>query len=185
MDPETFLAWEREQAEKHIYFCGDTFAMAGGSPRHSRLSARLIARLDGALADKPCDVHTSDLRLALNDEHFVYADVVVVCRPLVLRPGSNDVVTNPKAVVEVLSKSTEAYDRGEKQACYLALPSLEHLVLVSQRAPRVEVYTRKADGSFWFHVCLAGDVLELERLGLTMPVDELYQGVFALPGDDG
>lgn len=158
--------------------------MAGGSPRHSRLAARLIARLDAALSGRPCDVHTADLRLALDDEHFVYADAVVVCRPLALRPGSSDVVTNPKVVVEVLSRGTESYDRGAKQAGYLGLGSVEHLVLVAQREPRVEVYTREGD-EFRFRVYGPHDVVRLDRIGAAIPVDELYEDVFGLPGDDG
>lgn len=184
MAPEAFLEWERGQAERHIYFHGDVFAMAGGSPRHSRLASRIIARLDAALGEGRCDVHTSDLRLALDAEHFVYADAVVVCRPVALRPGGVDVVTNPRVVVEVLSKSTESYDRGAKQAGYLALPSVEHFVLVSQRAPRVEVYTREGDGSFRFRVHEVGGIARLDALGAALPINDLYEGVFDLPGDD-
>ena len=157
--------------------------MAGGSARHSRLAARMIARLDAVLTGKPCDVHTADLRLGLDDEHFVYADAVVVCRPLVLRPGTSDVVLNPSLVCEVLSKGTEAYDRGGKQAGYLGLPSLAHLVLVAQREPRVEVYSREGDG-FRCRVHGAGDRVRLVRVDASLAVDDLYDGVFALPGDD-
>jgi Uma2 family endonuclease len=185
MDPQAFLAWERGQSERHVYFRGEVFAMAGGSPRHSRLAARIIARLDAALGGGVCDVHTSDLRLGLDDAHFVYADAVVVCRPLSFRPGTTDVVTNPRVVVEVLSRTTETYDRGAKQAGYLALASVDHFVLVSQREPRVEVYTRESDGSFRFRVQEAGTFARLEGLDVTISIDELYDGVFDLPGDDG
>lgn len=185
MDPQAFLAWERGQSERHVYFRGDVFAMAGGSPRHSRLASRIIARLDAALEGGVCDVHTWDLRLGLDDAHFVYADAVVVCRPLSLRPGTTDVVTNPRVVVEVLSRTTESYDRGGKQAAYLALASVEHFVLVSQSEARVEVYTRESDGSFRFRVHEGGTSVRLERLDVTLSIDQLYEGVFDLPGDDG
>jgi Uma2 family endonuclease len=184
MGPEEFLAWERRQDARHTYVRGEVFAMAGGSPRHSRLAARVIARLDAALAGKPCDVHTSDLRLGLGDDQFVYADAVVVCRPVVLRPGTTDVVVNPTIVVEVLSKSTEAYDRGDKQAGYLALASVAHFVVVSQREPRLELYTRQDDGSFRFTVHGPSSRLELFRLGATLDVDDIYRDAFELPGDD-
>lgn len=183
MTPAEFLAWERGQLERHVYIRGEVFAMAGGSPRHSRISARVIARLDAGLAGKPCDVHTSDLRLGVGDQ-FVYADAVVVCRPTQLRPHTNDVVVNPTVVVEVLSKSTEAYDRGDKQAAYLTIPSLAHLVLVSQREPRVELYTRQPDGSFRFTVHGAGATIELDRVGLVLAVDEIYAEAFELIGDE-
>ncbi|MBI4952512.1 MAG: Uma2 family endonuclease [Myxococcales bacterium] len=180
---ETFLAWERTQATRHHFFRGDVFAMAGGSPRHSRLASRLIARLDTALSGRPCDVHTADLRLGLDAEHFVYADAVVVCRPLVLRPGTTDVVTNPSLVCEVLSRSTEAYDRGAKQAAYLALPSLVHFLLVSQREPRVEVYSREGDG-FRFRVHGPRELVRLDHFALALALDDLYEGVLELPGDE-
>lgn len=184
MSPDAFLAWEREQRDRHVYFRGEIFAMSGGSPRHSLLGSRMIVGLAAPLAGKPCDVHTADLRLGIRDDHFVYADAVVACRPLTFRPGTTDVVTNPVVVVEVLSKSTESYDRGEKQAAYLALPSVRHFVLVSQREPRVEVYTRESDGSFRFRVHEAGGTVRLDGIGAEIAIDELYEGAFELPGDD-
>ena len=184
MGPDEFLAWERRQVDRHVYVRGEVYAMAGGSPRHSQLAARAIALLQASLMDKSCDTHTSDLRLGLGDEQFVYADAVVVCRPVQLRPGANDVVVNPTVVVEVLSKSTEAYDRGDKQAGYLAMPSVAHFVLVAQREPRVEVYTRQDDGSFRFTVHGTGARVHLQRIGVELDVDELYRGSFELPGDD-
>lgn len=184
LDPEDFLAWERVQAERHHYVHGEIFAMAGGSPRHSFLASRMIVSLGRVLGRGPCDVHGSDLRLGIDATQFVYADAVVACRPLELRPGSSDVVTNPKVVIEVLSKGTEAYDRGDKQAAYLALPSLAHFVLVSQREPRVELYTRQADGSFRFTVHGPGSAIEFEGIPAKLAVDELYAAAFELPGDD-
>ena len=157
--------------------------MAGGSPRHSYLGTRAILQLGRSVRDGRCDVHGSDLRLEIDATHFAYADAVVVCRPLTLRPGTTDVVTNPALVVEVLSRSTEAYDRGDKQGSYLALPSVEHFLLVSQREPRVELYTREADGSFRYTVHGAGARIDLGRHG-AIEVDELYAGAWELAGDD-
>jgi Uma2 family endonuclease len=183
MSPDDFLAWEREQQERHVYLRGEVFAMAGGSARHSALGGRIIALLGSKLGAR-CETHTADLRLGLDDRHFVYADAVVVCGPHRFRAGTNDVLTNPTTVVEVLSKSTESYDRGEKQAGYLALPSVQHYVLVSQREKRVEVYTREDDGSFRYRVHADADEIRLDRLEATVSVDALYQGVFQLPGDE-
>jgi Uma2 family endonuclease len=184
MTPDAFLAWERAQLERHHYVHGEIYAMSGGSARHSYLGAQAIGILRQGLHGGRCDAHTADLRLGLAEDVFVYADAVVVCRPMAFRAGTTDVVTNPRVVVEVLSKSTEAYDRGAKQAGYLALPSLAHLVLVSQRERRVELYTRQDDGSFRFDVCGAGGTVRLERVGVSMQVDELYADAFELPGDD-
>jgi Uma2 family endonuclease len=183
MTPDAFLEWERAQSERHFFVRGEVFAKAGGSPRHSALAARVIGQLSRTLAGKPCDVHTSDLRLAVADDQFVYADAVVVCRPITLRAGSSDVVTNPSVVVEVLSHGTEAYDRGDKQAAYLALASVKNLVLVSQREARVEVYSRQENGGFHFEVYGPADVAQLDGVGATLALSELYACAFELPGD--
>lgn len=183
LGPDEFLSWERLQPERHHYVHGDVFAMAGGSARHSYLATRTIVLIGRSMGRGPCDIHGSDLRLGVDAAHFVYADAVVVCRPLELRAGSTDVVTNPRVIVEVLSKGTEAYDRGDKQAGYLALPSLEHLLLISQREPRVELYTRQGDGSFRFTVHSAASTITLQTIAAMINVDELYEGAFELPGD--
>lgn len=184
MTPDEFLAWERRQSVRHAYVHGEVFPVSGGSPRHSRLAFRIGALLDAALVGGRCRGFSSDLRLALAGAHFVYADVVVVCGPLVLQPGTTDLVTNPAVVFEVLSKGTEAIDRGAKQEAYLATPSLQHYVLVSQRVPRVELYTREAGGGFHYHAYEAGKAVPLEHVATPLDVDELYAGVFELPGDE-
>jgi Uma2 family endonuclease len=183
LTPEAYLIWERSQDERHIFVGGEVFAMAGGSPRHNRLCARVIAQLERGMNDGPCGVYTSDQRLGLPNDDFVYADAVVLCTPLALRPGTSDVVTNPRVVVEVLSKSTETYDRGDKQKGYLSLPSVEHFLLFSQREPRGEMYTRQPDGGFRFDVFGPSGVIDLRSLGTRLDVDALYAGVFDLPGD--
>jgi Uma2 family endonuclease len=184
MEPDEFLAWERVQHDRHAYVRGHVFALGGGSPRHSLLASRMIGLLGRGLRGTPCDVHTSNLRLGIDARHFAYADVAVACRPLQLRAGSADVVTNPSLIVEVLSKTTEAYDRGDKQAGFLALPTVKHYVLISQREARVELYTRQTDGSFRFTVHGPGTMIELEKLKVTLAVDDIYAGSFELPGDD-
>jgi Uma2 family endonuclease len=185
MSPDEFLAWEREQRERHHYVRGEIFAMAGGSARHSFLGAQMIGLLRQGLLGGAGNAHTADLRLGLANDHFVYADAAVVCRPMTFRAGTTDVVTNPSVVVEVLSKGTEAYDRGDKLAGYLALPSVQYIVLVSQRERRIETYARQEDGSFRFEVLAAGHTLSLERIGVKISVDEVYAGAFDVPGDDG
>jgi Uma2 family endonuclease len=184
MSPVEFLTWEREQlGERHHYVRGEVFAMSGGSARHSFLGAQMIRLLGQGLLEKPCSAYTADLRLGLASDLFVYADAVVVCRPMTFRPGTKDVVTNPTLVVEVLSKSTEAYDRGDKLAGYLALASVQHVVFVSQRQARVETYTRQADGSFRFEIRGVGEALDLVAVGVALQIDDIYAGAFELPGD--
>lgn len=178
---DEFLVWEREQRDRFLYVRGEVFAMTGGSPRHNHLCARIIGRLEGPQGG--CRVFSSDQKLGLPGDDFVYADAVVACGVLELRPGTSDVLQNPALIVEVLSKSTEAYDRGNKQQGYLATSSLRHLVLVSQREVRVEVYTRQDDGSFRFEVFGVGSRIDLTAIRVSLDVDDLYVGAFELPGD--
>lgn len=184
MTPDEFLAWEREQPnERHHYVRGDVFAMAGGSPRHSFLGAQMIGLLRQGVLGSACNVYTADLRLGLASDFFVYADAVVVCSPMSLHPGTKDVVTNPSVVVEILSKSTEAYDRGDKLAGYLAVPSVRQVVLVSQREARIESYARQEDGTIRYAISASGDAVRVDALRLVLGVDDVYAGAFELPGD--
>jgi Uma2 family endonuclease len=188
MSPDAFLAWERDQPERHHYVRGEIFAMAGGSARHSFLSGQMIRLVGHGLLGGPCNVHTADLRLGVAEDHFVYADAVVVCRPMLFRTSTTDVVTNPSLVVEVLSKSTESYDRGDKLAAYLALASVQHVLLVSQRKPRIELYTRHEDDTFRYEILETGarvtlDRLEAERAPITLRIDEIYADAFELAGE--
>jgi Uma2 family endonuclease len=184
MTPDEYLAWERAQTEKHDYFRGEIFAMSGASLRHNRLSLRIAGRLESALSGGPCDTFVSDQRVAIDDAHYVYPDVVVACRPHQLKPGRMDTLTQPRVVIEVLSPSTEAYDRGPKLTGYLAIPSLQNLVLVSQRERRLEVYTRESDGGFHYESYGAGSIARLPSIDVFVPLDELYTGIFDLPGED-
>jgi Uma2 family endonuclease len=157
--------------------------MAGGSPRHNFLSNATGAELRAALRGKGCHVLSSDQRIsAKRDERYVYADAVVVCGGAEMEAGTSDVLTNPKVVVEVLSRSTEAYDRGEKWDAYQRLPSLTDYVLVSQTAKQIEHYQREGDGSWRYRRRESGDVVTLSN-GASVAVDAVYEGAFELVGD--
>src|SRR5262245_51479650 len=125
MSREQYLAWDVAQRERHDFFRGEVFAMAGGTPRHNALSAAITIELGVALRGKSCRVLSADQRIAARQgEHYVYADASVVCGPMQLEPGTTDVLANPSVVVEVLSKRTEAYDRGTKWESYRDLSSV-------------------------------------------------------------
>jgi Uma2 family endonuclease len=178
---DEFLAWEKEQASRHEFLRGEIFAMAGGSPRHAALSAR-IARALGVALGRECEVFSADLQLGVGDAHYVYADATVVCGPLKIQPGTSGVVENPSVVVEVLSESTEQYDRGLKWEGYRKLVSLTDYLLVSQRSATIEHYRREPDGS-WHYSAL--DAREQVRLtgGGEIDVASVFDGVFSLAGD--
>ena len=180
--PGEFLGWERLQNERHEFFHGEIFAMAGGSPRHAALAARVVRALSEALG-RGCEVFSSDLQLGLAEgTRYVYADASVVCGPPQVHPGT-DVVENPSVVVEVLSHSTEQYDRGLKWDGYRRLNSLTDYVLVSQRTASIEHYRREPDGSWRYTVAGLNDRVMLHG-GATFDVGRIYEGVFELPSDE-
>lgn len=180
--PAEFLVWEREQQARHEYFYGEIFAMAGGSPRHAALAARVARTLSVALGQER-EVFSSDLQLGFADDaRYVYADVTVVCGQLRIQPGTKDVVENPTIVVEVLSPSTEQYDRGLKWEGYRRLPSLTDYLLVSQKSASIEHFRREGDGSWRYHAAGRGERVTLTG-GVQLDLDPIYENVFALAGD--
>lgn len=175
-----YLRWEREQAEKHEYHLGEVFAMAGGSPRHNFLSAAVAAELRSALRERGCHVLSSDQRISNQQgQDYVYADAVAADGGLQLEEGTTDVRANPKIVGEVLSPSTEAYDRGAKWAAYQAVPSLTDYILVAQDSVRVEHFRREPDGSWRYLLAEEGGTLVLAD-GVPLPLNAVYAGAFEL-----
>lgn len=178
-----FLRWEREQQGRHEYFGGEVFAMAGGSIRHNALSARVIAALQSGLP-AGCNVLTSDQKVGVSaGERYVYPDVTVVCGEVRLEPGTTDVLSNPTIVVEVLSASTEQYDRGLKWEGYQRLPSLTDYILVSQAEARIEHFRRSADGAWVYRSSGVSEQVTLTN-GARLAVDATFAGAFELPGDE-
>lgn len=176
-----YLAWERQQAEKHEYFDGEIFAMAGGSPRHNALCVRIAGLLDAALAPRGCFALSSDQRVGVQaGRRYVYPDTTVVCGEPVLE--SNDVLVNPTVVVEILSSETEQYDRGLKWDAYQRIDTLTDYVLVSQREPRVEHFRRDREGSWIYRAAGLGERIALAT-GVELAVDALFGGLMALASD--
>lgn len=143
----------------------------------------MLARLDAALDGGTCAPFSSDQKVFLPaTKSFVYPDVTVVCGPVELYEGTTDVLVNPRVVVEVLSKSTEPHDRGDKWASYRSVSALTDYVLVSQRLARLEHFAREPDGSWRYRVADAGERIVLTT-GAVLVVDAIFEGVFDLPGD--
>ena len=183
ISPAEYLAWERTQPTRHEYFCGDVFAMAGGSPRHNALGANLTAALHPSLANRGCHILPSDQRIGFpGGDRYVYADVTVVCGSVGLEAGTSDVLVNPQIIVEVLSPSTEQYDRGLKWERYQEISSLLDYLLVSQAEPRIEHFRREADGTWVYRAAGPGGRVTLTN-GAVLDVDGIFRGAFELPGD--
>ena len=180
---DEYLAWEREQAGKHEFFHGEVFAMAGGTPRHNALGVSIGAELRAVLRSRGCSVLSSDQRLAFPPhERYVYPDVTVICGPPVFQPGTDDVITNPTILVEVLSASTEEYDRGLKWIGYQRIASLTDYLLVAQAEARIEHYRRNSDGSWTYRTAGPGEHVVLTG-GSELVIDAIYAGMFDLPGE--
>ncbi len=159
---------------RHEYVAGEVFAMAGGSVEHSALSSALIGLLFGHLRGGPCRPHGADLRLWIDAaEVATYADVAVVCDPVERHPSSPTHVTNPRVIVEVLSASTERYDREQKRLYYQTLSSLVEYAVIAQDRRLVEVWRRGADG--WEHQTFgAGETMAFSSIASEFEVDALY-----------
>ncbi len=145
--PEEYLTAERQADFKSEYFDGEVFAMAGASYAHNLIVANVIAELRGQLKHQPCTVVPSDLRLWIETaRHYLYPDVTVVRGEPAFTDEAFDTLLNPILIVEVLSKSTKDYDRGEKFTLYRTLPSFAEYVLIAQDRHHVEHFARQADG---------------------------------------
>jgi Uma2 family endonuclease len=182
MTADEYLAWEREQPVRHEFYHGEVFAMAGASMRHNALCGRVIEFFGVQLRGR-CVVLTSDQRVvAAQRNRYVYPDVSVVCGPMVAEPGTNDVLSNPAILVEVLSSTTEQYDRGLKWEGYQRIESLTDYVLVSQAEPRIEHFRRDRTRTWVYQFAGAGERLALSN-GVELDVDALFAGMLELPGD--
>lgn len=152
--------------------------MAGGSPQHAQLQLAFGAEVRGRLSGKPCGVYGSDLRVRIEETDFAcYPDVTVVCGEVRRASGDSDAIVNPTVVVEILSDSTEAFDRGGKAAHYRASPSVKEIVFVSQRERLVEVQRRNEAGRFEIFTWRDGGAVELASLDVSIPVADVYAGV--------
>jgi Uma2 family endonuclease len=171
-----YLEQERTSDIKHEFVNGEIFDMAGGTIEHGRLVLSTAGVLFAQLRGRPCVGYSSDVRVrVLATGLATYPDMSVVCGKLERDPADANAIVNPSVLVEVLSDSTERYDRGEKFAHYQRLPSLKEYVLVSQHGPRIEVFRRNDDGRSWtLHIAEAGESVSLVSIGCVLAVDEVY-----------
>lgn len=171
-----YLALEERSVTRHEWLEGVIYDMAGGTPDHVGLMGAIAGELRVQLRGKRCRVFPADLKIrVLATGLATYPDASVVCGRLELDPGDKNAATNPVLLVEVLSDSSEAYDRGEKFAHYRRIPSLQEYVLVSQREPLIEVF-RKNEAGKWVLAEEAGkgEVAPLASIGCSLSVDEVY-----------
>lgn len=174
-----YLEHESRTGEKHEFFRGEIFAMVGGTPRHALIAANFFRESSQLLKDRPCVAFTGDLRIKVTSAGlYTYPDASITCGDLQMDSDVADTVLNPTVLVEVLSDSTERYDRGQKSTYYRSIPSLQALVLISQDRSHVECLTRHASGGWLFTETEdLSESLVLEPISISISLSELYRNV--------
>ncbi len=177
--PEEYLAAERQGDRKHEYFGGEVFAMSGASFAHVSIVANLTGHLFGQLQGGPCRSFSSDLRVKVSQTGlYTYPDVVVICEKPQFDDEHNDTLLNPRLIVEVLSPSTETYDRGKKFAHYRTLDSLAEYLLIAQDQSRVEQFIRQPSGDWLLHEATQLDeTIRLPSIDSQFTLSALYENV--------
>jgi Uma2 family endonuclease len=175
-----YLEQEATSTEKHDFINGEVYAMAGGTIEHGALAAAVAGEVRNALAGKPCRTFSSDVRVSVEATGAsFYPDVSVACGKLEAAKADPHAIANPVVLIEVLSESTEAYDRGAKAFHYRRLPSLKEYVLVSQPERRIEVQRLNERGIWELHFAGPGELVELPSLGISFAVDAVYANPLA------
>jgi Uma2 family endonuclease len=175
---EQYLAIERAAEFRSEFIDGEMFAMSGGTNRHGRIQGNLFVELALALEDRTCQPFGPGNRVRVSSRAYVYPDVTVVCGEQQAFGEDDDILMNPVAIFEVLSPSTEKYDRGLKFQLYRSIDSLKDCVLVNQEQVRVEQYTRQADGTWTLRDYQAPDEeLKIESIGVAIPLRRIYDRV--------
>ncbi len=176
ISPEEYLVRDRAAEFRSEYFAGRMYAMSGGTPTHATIALNVAAELRQALRGSDCKVFNGDVRLYVPTTGlYTYPDAVVYCGKLKVADGQDDILLNPTVIIEVLSKSTEAYDRGFKFAQYRRLESLREYALFSQTEPRAEIFRRQPDGEFKLseYVGLESECA-FTSIGCSIPMSEVY-----------
>jgi Uma2 family endonuclease len=176
--PEQYLTLERKAPFKSEYHDGCIHAMSGASREHNLAAGNIFREISTQFKDRPCEVYVSDMRVRVNPTGlYTYPDVVAVCGEPQFEDSELDTLLNPTLIVEVLSPSTEAYDRGEKFADYRRLASLKEYVLVSQDRVRVERYVRQGDEWLLTELSRLEDSLRLASIRCDVALSEIYRKI--------
>jgi Uma2 family endonuclease len=174
-----YLEFERQSEIRHELIDGEIFEMAGANKRHNRISVNAVRLLDNQLLERDCNVYGSDMRVKITStEKYTYPDVVAVCGEEFFEDSTEDTLLNPMLIIEILSKSTEAYDRGAKFEYYQTIESFQEYVLISQEPFRVEQYVRK-DKNVWtyFEFRQATDILKLNSINCELVLQDIYHKI--------
>jgi Uma2 family endonuclease len=174
--PEEYFAWEEKQLERHELIDGFVYAMSGGTQNHSAIKLNIGSLIQAHLRGSQCRVFNSDLKVnILKTSNYTYPDLSVTCDDH--DRESTKYITYPCLIVEVLSSSTEAYDRGKKFEKYRRNPSLIDYVLVSSEEIAIDIYHKNNAGDWVILSYREGDQVELKSIGLTVPIEQFYEEI--------
>jgi Uma2 family endonuclease len=177
--PEEYFHWEEQAEHRHEYVEGEVIAMAGGTERHATIASNVNGELRTHLRGKGCRVYSGDLKLDIPAHtSFFYPDGMVICGDPTFYQDRQDTVENPRVVIEILSPSTEAFDRGKKFQLYQSVPSLQEYVLISQEEARVEVFRRQGENRWELRIFEGlGNTVSLASLSVEIALSYLYENV--------
>jgi Uma2 family endonuclease len=180
LTPEEYFAWEEKQLEKHEYINGEVYAMSGGIKNHSLISVRFITLFSNHLESSGCETGNSDLRVNIVESNdYTYPDVSITCDER--DKTTTQYITYPCLIVEVLSGSTEAYDRGGKFRMYRNNPVLQDYLLVSSTTIEMDLYHKKDTGEWIIINYKEGDTVELKSINLSFAIEQVYRGLVLTP----
>lgn len=178
MSVEEYLTLDRKSQEARYEFIdGSVYMLAGGTANHSRIGINLLIILDSALRGKSCVVYNSDMRVSVSATRYVYPDISVSCDPRDQEQGDSDIIRYPSVVIEVLSSSTEAYDRGRKFDYYRACPTLQEYMLVDTQQRAIDLYQRQTENLWTFHPFRSDEEVELKSLNIRFFIASVYENV--------
>lgn len=181
LSPDEYLRHERLAETKSEYIDGTLVARSGATRQHVRITVNISTALDTQLKNGPCEVFTQDLRVRVAEGRmYAYPDIVVACGQPEFEDNEFDVLVNPTLIVEVLSESTEAYDRGLKFARYRRRASLQEYVLVAQDRVSVERFSRRDDQWVLTEATSLDDTIDLPSIGCTLALRDIYHRVEGL-----
>jgi Uma2 family endonuclease len=176
LTPEEYFAWEEKQLEKHEYIDGQVYAMSGGSVNHGRIAVRLTTLFSNHLENSSCETGNSDLRVNIvGAKNYIHPDISVTCDHR--DKNTTQYITYPCLIVEVLSKSTEAYDRGGKFRMYRHNPVLQDYLLVSSTSIEMDLYQKINNGEWIIINYQEGDTIELKSINLSFAIEQVYRGL--------
>ena len=180
---EEYLAYEEETSIKHEYLDGEIYAMTGGTKKHAVISTNCTTEIGIQLRDSDCYVTNSEMRVQINPTKFVYPDFVVVCGKDEFMDDREITLLNPTLVAEVISDSSEKYDKGLKSEFYRSLSSLQHYLIIDPNRAYAQLYTRQTDDGWLFREFNQREMtISLEAIGVSLPMSEIYRG-FTFEGE--